>query len=366
MDYICVKAVIFSFFVGIFIMKSLLEVIPYVINDDPQLARNILNLEHYFVCSLVVLYQRKRKREESEKEREKQEEMPPPPKKTRRFWVRPYLQRRKVHGQYDTLMPELSPKKYKNFLRMDETIFQELVERVRPIIQKQSTNWREPINVGLRLAITLRFLATGDSYRTLAYAFLVAPNTISSIVPETCRAIVAVLGDEVLKMPNTPEGWREVAKGFEDRWNLPHCIGAIDGKHIRIRNPAHAGSLYFNYKKFFSIVLLAVVDSDYKFRFVDVGACGSESDAGIYAQSHLAQMLQNNAANLPPAEPIQGEPTGRPTEYFLVGDDAFALRTYLMKPFPDRGLNVVERVYNYRLTRARRVVENAFGILASR
>ena len=77
LDYICVKAVIFSFFVGIFIMKSLLEVIPYVINDDPQLARNILNLEHYFVCSLVVLYQRKRKREESEKEREKQEEIPP-------------------------------------------------------------------------------------------------------------------------------------------------------------------------------------------------------------------------------------------------------------------------------------------------
>ena len=193
-----------------------------------------------------------------------------------------------------------------------------------------------------------------------------APNTLCKLIPETCHAIIAVYGDEVLKLPDTPEGWKEVAKGFEEHWNFPHAIGAIDGKHIRIKNPPHSGSQYFNYKRFFSVVMLAVVDSDYKFMYVDVGAVGAESDAGIFAQSQLASLLENHQANFPPAEPLQGEPSGNPCPYFLLGDDAFALREWMMKPFPSRGLTVAERVFNYRQSRARRVVENAFGILANR
>ena len=346
-------------------MESLLEVIPGILEGDPLLALAVLEYEHQFLCILHHFKELKRKREDDELEKQ----LMPPPKKTRRHWVRPYLQRRKLHGHYENLMQELAledPGKFRNMLRMDEKIFLDLLHLVRPKIEKKTSNFRQPLSAGLRLAITIRYLSTGDSYRSIGYAFRVAPNTISNIVPETCIAIVEVLSDDVLQMPDTPEGWKKVAEEFEKQWNVPHCIGAIDGKHIRIRNPAKAGSRYFNYKKFFSIVLLAVVDADYKFLYVDVGACGAESDAGIYAQSRISQMLEDEAAQLPPAEPIVGESTGRPIHYFLVGDDAFALRTYLMKPFPDRGLNVVERIYNYRITRARRVVENTFGILASR
>ena len=285
------------------------------------------------------------------------------------MWIRPYLRRRLVHGHFANLMRELAdedPVLYKNFLRIDEATFNEIVDRVRPLIEKQTTWWREPLDVGLRVALTLRFLATGETYASLGYAFRVASNTLCEVIPETCRAITAVYGDEVMQMPDTPEGWKEVAKGFEERWNFPHAIGAIDGKHIRIRNPPHSGSQYFNYKRFFSVVMLAVVDSDYKFMYVDVGAVGAESDAGIFAQSQLASLLENHQANFPPAEPLQGEPSGNPCPYFLLGDDAFALREWMMKPFPSRGLTVAERVFNYRQSRARRVVENAFGILANR
>ena len=287
----------------------------------------------------------------------------------RKYWVRPYLQKRVQFGHYHNLMRELSlenPELYRNFMRLDEPLFNEVIEKVRPYLEKQHTRFRAPLEVGLRVAITLRFMATGESYKSLGYAFRVGDNTISKIVPETCRAIIACYADEVVKLPTTPQEWKAVANLFEEKWNFPHTIGAIDGKHIRIKNPPLCGSLYFNYKKFYSIVLLGLVDADYKFMYLDVGAVGSESDAGIFSQTRLKNLLEHTQANLPPPEPLSTVPDGCPVGYFIVGDDAFALTNWMLKPYPNRGLSREDRIYNYRQCRARRVVENAFGILANR
>ena len=78
-----------------------------------------------------------------------------------------------------------------------------------------------------RLAVTLRYLATGNDYNSAMFGFRVANNTICRIVPDTCKAIVEVLHDEYFKCPTTKEEWLEVAKGFEKRWNFPHCLGAM-------------------------------------------------------------------------------------------------------------------------------------------
>ncbi|XP_052901547.1 putative nuclease HARBI1 [Anopheles moucheti] len=131
------------------------------------------------------------------------------------------------------------------------------------------TNMREAVTAQERLMITLRFLATGETFTSLQFIFRVSKSLISSIVKDVC----AVLNEQLrsyVKMPSNTQQWREVSKKFEDRWNFPHAIGAIDGKHVRIRAPSHSGSEYYNYKNFFSIVLLAVVDADYNFLHADV------------------------------------------------------------------------------------------------
>ena len=96
-----------------------------------------------------------------------------------------------------------------------------------------------------------------------------------------------------MKIPSSQEEWIQISDDFNNKWNYPCCIGAIDGKHIRIRQPPGTGSQYFNYKKFFSILMLALVDANYKFLYVDVGAPGRAGDAGVYSQSSLKDAITN-------------------------------------------------------------------------
>ena len=245
---------------------------------------------------------------------------------------------------------------------MDPGMFNNMVEDLTPRLQKKTTNCRKPLPVGLKLAITLRYLATGDSYKSLSYGFRVAPNIIVSVVPEVCQAIYDHYHEMAFKFPTTEEEWKEVASGFSDKWNFHHCCGCIDGKHVRVQAPPHSGSQYFKYKGFHSIIMLAVVDANYKFIYVDVGSYGADSDAGIFR--HCAHALEQDKAGLPPDEPLPDGQTDVP--YFLVGDDAFAIRSWMLKPYSKREMTAAERIFNYRLSRARRYVENAFGILANR
>lgn len=88
-------------------------------------------------------------------------------------------------------------------------------------------------------------------------------------------------------MPSDAEEWTKHAKKFQDVWNFPNCLGAIDGKHVMVQAPFNTGSEYFNYKSFFSIVLFALVDAEYNFVFADVGCQGRISDGGVFKNSLL-------------------------------------------------------------------------------
>ncbi|KAL1509027.1 hypothetical protein ABEB36_003833 [Hypothenemus hampei] len=208
-------------------------------------------------------------------------------RKTKKIWVRQWIQRRNKLGASQRLLRELAiedPSSFFNFLRMNENIFNRLLEKV----------------------------------------------------------------------PQSDDDWTKIINGFHNLWNFPNCIGAIDGKHIVIQCPPNSGSLYHNYKGTFSIVLLALVDHNYNFTFIDVGTYGNCSDGGIFAKSSLHKAIEEKNLNLPNGSVI-------------LGDEAFPLKSYLMKPYPRRNqLNMTQKVYNYRHCRARRISENGFGILAAR
>ncbi len=128
--------------------------------------------------------------------------------------------------------------------------------------------------------------------------------------------------------------------------------------------PIQNGSTFYNYKSFFSIVLMALVDANYNFIFVDIGAQGGISDGGIFKNCKLYKDLSANKLNLPMPRSLPGRTTEVP--FVFLGDQAFALTTNIMKPFS--GLHAkgsAKRIFNYRLSRARQVSENDFGILSA-
>ena len=133
-----------------------------------------------------------------------------------------------------------------------------------------------------------------------------------------------------------------------------------------MKAPWNSGSQYYNYKGTFSMVLLALVDANLKFIATDIGAYGRNSDGGIFTNSNLGQAMSRNTLMLPEDAPLpEAEHLGA-LPYVVIADEAFPLKKNLMRPFPGRGCSKSQQVYNYRLSRARRVVENAFGVLAAR
>lgn len=209
-------------------------------------------------------------------------------------------------------------------------------------------------------------MATGSSFTALRHQFLIGTATISFIVRDVCNAIWKRLLHKKIPEP-TQEQWMKISDDFLQYSDYPNCIGALDRKHIglRIKSPYNSGSSYFNYNHYFSLVLLALVDANYCSTAVDIGAYGREGDCHIFQRSILGRRLQNNQLNLPADRPLPNTPSPS-MPYVIVADEAFGLSNHLIRPYPRRNLTDNRKVFKYRLTRARRFFECAFGILSNK
>ena len=189
-------------------------------------------------------------------------------------------------------------------------------------------------------------------------------STASMIVREVCIALWSVMRSECLPSP-TQQQWESIAMGFEKTANFPNCIGAVDGKHIRLICPSSSGSMFYNYKDHYSIVLLAIADSKYRFVYVNIGSFGKDCDSAIFKRCGLWKSIETDRHQLPNEKCLPG--TERPkVPYVIVGDEAFALHKHLLRPYGGSNLTVEKRIFNYRLSRARRYVECTFGILSNK
>ncbi|XP_011859475.1 PREDICTED: uncharacterized protein LOC105556967 [Vollenhovia emeryi] len=164
-------------------------------------------------------------------EREKEE--------NKRIWVRPIFThlRRRLQGASDNLVVEMQLQDHEmfyNYCRMSTEMFEQLISIVGPLLEKQIVI-RDPIPARTRLLVCLRYLASGDSMASIAYAFRIGKNTVSKIVSETCEILWNSLHESVIPPPNEVISWLKIADEFEKKWNFPHCIGAIDGKYVIIQ-----------------------------------------------------------------------------------------------------------------------------------
>lgn len=250
---------------------------------------------------------------------------------------------------------------FRNYFRMTKPEFQYVLCAIQEDIEKFPTT-ATPISAKERLMVTLRYLATGQSLTSLHYDWKISVASLSSIIIEVCEAILSNLRNRFLATPQTENEWRQIAAGLT-RWNYPNCIGCIDGKHIAMNKPWQAGSQYHNYKGFESIVLMAVCDSNYRFTYVECGAEGRTSDGGVFRSSKLFQKIENGTINFPP--PAIPELGTQLLPHVIVGDEAFPLKNYLMRPYSGNMLPNDQEVHNNRLSRCRRLIENSFGILAN-
>uniref|UniRef100_A0A8C5LZE5 DDE Tnp4 domain-containing protein n=1 Tax=Leptobrachium leishanense TaxID=445787 RepID=A0A8C5LZE5_9ANUR len=211
--------------------------------------------------------------------------------------------------------------------------------------------------------INRRYLASGCSLQDLHYNFKIGRSTAGKIVRKVCQTIWDAMKEKCIPTP-TEESWAEIAEGFRDRANFPNCLGAVYGKHIRIVKPLKSGSLYLNYKDFFSIDLLAVADANYHFAYMDVGSYSKDSDSTLFLNSTLWDQIQSRTLNIPRLTPLPGSDMTVP--YAFVGDEAFGLSTHLLRPYSGTHPTVKKRIFNYRLSRARRYVECSFVILSNK
>ena len=241
--------------------------------------------------------------------------------------------------------------------------FEYLLQLLAPCIGKRTTKFREPISAAQWLALTLQYLATGESQQSLSLGYRTGKATVTKIVSETALAIYNSLRDSFVKVPSLKEGWLNISVGFEKSLNFLHCIGSIDCKHIWTECPKMTGMYYFNYKCFYSIVLLAICDSNHCSTLFDLGQCGSNYDSGVLANSKMKEMIEENRLDILPPSTYKSCDFD-PLPYFFVGDEIFPLKTCLMRPYPWK-LDKEQMILNYSLSRARRTIENAFGILSA-
>ena len=244
-------------------------------------------------------------------------------------------------------------------LRVDMGTFLFIVERLTPYIKRKSTRMRPCIDVDERVAMALWRYASGDSVRTIAWMFGVGESTCSEICLEVAESICTEFGQEFLATPCQEELIRQ-ADLFERGRGIPMCVGARDGSHIPIRGSYGQRKLLWCFKGFYSLVLQIVAGADYKILTATMGHAGNSHDSTIMRKHSF---WKNREQIFPQGSRVI---EGVTIKYFEIGDSAFPLTTRSMKPFTHNKLTDAQAYYNYRLSSARMVVEQTFGLLKGR
>lgn len=198
-------------------------------------------------------------------------------------------------------------------------------------------------------------MITGSSYSTLLSTFRIGKSTACGIIKDTTRAIWDNMNSIHMGQLTEKHFYKVAADLKKKKTGFPHCIGIIDGKHVRIKASNNSHYKYYNFKKFHSVVLQAVVDCNYKYLSIDVGAPGRQHDS---------RTLQNSNFYLPIPKDMPLPRSNTKVPFVFLADGAYAISRHIMKPF--RGVNLTsdKKLFNRKLSSARSRVERVFGQMA--
>jgi hypothetical protein len=269
-------------------------------------------------------------------------------------------------GWWENVWQNYSSSRFKLTFRVSRETFGFILERIRPELERKTVA-EEPISPECRLAICLYRLGRGDYPYTIAEMTGYGVSTIRQVVIEVCEAIIERLWKESVSchFPKTVEEFKEKMLDTEQLWQFPCCWAAVDGCHLPISCPPgreQAKKEYHNFKNFYSIVLMALVDAKYRFIWASAGFPGNSHDSVILQATELWQKI-TSGETIPLISKKIGQSNVPP---LIVGDSAFPFTVNLMKPYSRGILNEKQRYYNYRLSRSRMVTECAYGQLKSR
>lgn len=210
-----------------------------------------------------------------------------------------------------------------------------------------------------------RFLATGCTFVSLALYFARGDTSISKIIAETTSVIWDTLHDEYMAIPSTDK-WKAIANRFNELWDIPNCLGAIDRKHIRIQKLHNTGSRNYNSKNH-SIILMAACDADGLFTMIETRYACSGNEGGAFQNLSLTHWLERDGLNLPQSSPLPHDETSQEVPYFFIGNNAFPLKRYLLRPFPnEHKIDNKKIIYNYRFSRGTKTMERSFDMMAQK
>ncbi|KAK8773284.1 hypothetical protein V5799_012181 [Amblyomma americanum] len=261
---------------------------------------------------------------------------------------------------FEDTLPNLGERHFKQAFRVSPATFRYLVESLQCVLQREVTNMRKPITLEKRVAVGLYRLCSSAEDRTVAHLFGIGRSTVNIVYREFCRAVVDVLEGAWVHMPREAE----VAEHMRECYavtGFPQAIGALDGCHFAISPPKKDAADYSNYKGWYSIILLAVVDHHYRFLYLNVGCPGRCHDAHVYGRSRLKKRVESDRFKSP-VSVIEGTPVAQ----IILCDQAFPLTPHLLKPYANAPNGSKQAIFNYNLSRSRRIVENAFGRVKAR
>ena len=249
----------------------------------------------------------------------------------------------RIQGIVENEYRHFNDRKWLESYRVPKTIFSQLCTFFNSLCGK-TTQMRKPVPVQVITSMVLKRLGKGLDYREIGDKFGVGASTANEKVNDAMLFLIKIKLHTISRLQER-RNLAAIIGGSLEKWNLPQCLGAIDGTHIPIKAPEHCHTDYFNRKCFHSIIVQAVCDSECRFTDVFAGWPGRAHDARVFNVSIIGGMVTNETL-VPEEQELSKIINGKVIEPFLIGDPAYPLSKHLMKDYPGSNLSPEKEYFN--------------------